>query len=134
MADSQDASREVIENKLIDALETLGQIRVSVANHESADEHVLQQRVDKLVRGYAEIHGLKDQLKINIPEEVLAYIKDGRNPDEFSSQFTERVASENQFTNGKISSLTNFKQEFESKLKEHFPDDVNQRMANQQQQ
>ncbi|KAJ2859642.1 RNA polymerase II mediator complex subunit, partial [Coemansia erecta] len=63
--------------------------------------------------------------------EVLAYIRDGRNPDEFTSQFMERVASENQFTNGKISALTNFKQEFEEKLREFFPDESSKRLDSQ---
>ncbi|KAJ2875417.1 RNA polymerase II mediator complex subunit, partial [Coemansia asiatica] len=66
--------------------------------------------------------------------EVLAYIRDGRNPDGFTSQFMERVASENQFTNGKISALTNFKQEYEKKLKEFFPEEATEKLGQQQQQ
>ncbi|KAJ2815439.1 RNA polymerase II mediator complex subunit [Coemansia sp. 'formosensis'] len=80
------------------------------------------------------MHLLKDRLNVNVPEEVLTYIKDGRNPDEFTSQFMERLASENQFTNGKISALTNFKQEYEAKIRELFPDEANERIGQQQQQ
>ncbi|KAJ2901141.1 RNA polymerase II mediator complex subunit [Coemansia aciculifera] len=129
-----DADREAIEKKIQESLETLSQIRVTVMNHESADEHVLQQRVDRLIRGYADMHLLKDRLNVNVPEEVLTYIKDGRNPDEFTSQFMERLASENQFTNGKISALTNFKQEYEAKIREFFPEEADQRIGQQQQQ
>ncbi|KAI9505791.1 RNA polymerase II mediator complex subunit [Coemansia spiralis] len=127
-----DADRKAMEAKIREALETLSQIRVTVMNHESADEQVLQQRVDRLVRGYAEMHVVKDRLNVSVPEEVLAYIKDGRNPDEFTSQFMERVASENQFTNGKIAALTNFKQEFEAKLREFFPEESSERLDCQQ--
>ncbi|KAJ2811663.1 RNA polymerase II mediator complex subunit [Coemansia furcata] len=133
-AEFDDADREALEKKIQESLETLSQIRVTVMNHESADEHVLQQRVDRLVRGYADMHLLKDRLNVNVPEEVLTYIKDGRNPDEFTSQFMERLASENQFTNGKISALTNFKQEYEAKIRELFPDEANERIGQQQQQ
>ncbi|KAJ1800349.1 RNA polymerase II mediator complex subunit [Coemansia sp. RSA 2399] len=126
-----DTDRETMEAKIREALETLSQIQVTVMNHESADEQVLQQRVDRLVRGYAEMHAVKDRMNVSVPEEVLAYIRDGRNPDEFTSQFMERVASENQFTNGKISALTNFKQEFEEKLKEFFPDESSKRLDSQ---
>ncbi|KAJ1811661.1 RNA polymerase II mediator complex subunit [Coemansia sp. RSA 2599] len=127
-----DADREAMEAKICESLETLSQINVTVMNHESADEHVLQQRVDRLVRGFAEMHEMKDRLNVNVPEEVLAYIRDGRNPDGFTSQFMERVASENQFTNGKISALTNFKQEYEKKLKEFFPEEAAEKLGRQQ--
>ncbi|KAJ2091724.1 RNA polymerase II mediator complex subunit [Coemansia sp. RSA 986] len=123
-----DAARETMEAKIREALETLSQIQVTVMNHESADEQVLQQRVDRLVRGFAEMHTAKDQLNASVPEEVLAYIRDGRNPDEFTSQFMERVASENQFTNGKIAALSNFKHEFEEKLREFFPEESSERL------
>ncbi|KAJ2342874.1 RNA polymerase II mediator complex subunit [Coemansia sp. RSA 2671] len=103
-------------------------------NHESADEHVLQQRLERLVRGFADMHMLKDRLNVNVPEEVLAYIKDGRNPNDFTSQFMERLASENQFTNGKIAALTNFKQEYEAMIRDAFPNEANERIGKQQQQ
>ncbi|PIA18906.1 hypothetical protein COEREDRAFT_79438 [Coemansia reversa NRRL 1564] len=131
-ADSHDSDRQSMENRLCEALETLSQIRVTVMNHEQADEQVLEQRVDRLVRGYADMFSIKDRLNVNIPEEVLAYVKDGRNPDEFTSQFMERVASENQFTNGKISALTSFRQEYEAKLREFFPEDSTDRLNHQQ--
>ncbi|KAJ2871132.1 hypothetical protein FB639_004512, partial [Coemansia asiatica] len=79
--DFHDLDREAMETKICDSLETLSQIHVTVMNHESADEQVLQQRVDRLVRGFAEMHEMKDRLNVNVPEEVLAYIRDGRNPD-----------------------------------------------------
>ncbi|KAJ2809118.1 RNA polymerase II mediator complex subunit [Coemansia guatemalensis] len=122
-----------MENRLCEALETLSQIRVTVMNHEQANEQVLEQRVDRLVRGYADMFATKDRLNVNIPEEVLAYVKDGRNPDEFTSQFMERVASENQFTNGKISALTSFRQEYEAKLHEFFPEESAERLDHHQQ-
>ncbi|KAJ2711373.1 RNA polymerase II mediator complex subunit, partial [Coemansia sp. Cherry 401B] len=125
--DFHDGDREALEGKLRSALETLSQIRVSVENHELADEGVLEQRVDRLVRGYADMFAMKDRLNVNIPEDVLSYVRDGRNPDEFTSQFMERVASENQFTNGKIAALTNFKQEFEAQLQEFFPEELKER-------
>ncbi|KAJ2548117.1 RNA polymerase II mediator complex subunit [Coemansia sp. RSA 1933] len=126
-----DTDREMMEAKIREALETLSQIQVTVMNHESADEQVLQQRVDRLVRGFAEMHTAKDRLNVSVPEEVLAYIRDGRNPDEFTSQFMERVASENQFTNGKIAALTNFKHEFQEKLKEFFPEESSEKLDSQ---
>ncbi|KAJ2364554.1 RNA polymerase II mediator complex subunit [Coemansia sp. RSA 2607] len=130
--DFNDEDRSALEAQICESLETLSQIRVTVENHESASSEVLEQRVDRLVRGLAQMHTMKDRLNVNIPEEVLAYIKDGRNPDEFTSKFMERVASENQFTNGKISALTNFKQEYENKLKEFFPEDAAEILGHEQ--
>ncbi|KAJ2023221.1 hypothetical protein IWW57_004202 [Coemansia sp. S610] len=128
-AELDDADREAIEKKIDESLETLTQIQVTLMNHESADEHVLQQRLERLVRGFADMHMLKDRLNVNVPEEVLAYIKDGRNPNDFTSQFMERLASENQFTNGKIAALTNFKQEYEAMIRDAFPNEANERIA-----
>ncbi|KAJ2013376.1 RNA polymerase II mediator complex subunit [Coemansia sp. S85] len=133
-AELDDADREAIEKKIDESLETLTQIQVTLMNHESADEHVLQQRLERLVRGFADMHMLKDRLNVNVPEEVLAYIKDGRNPNDFTSQFMERLASENQFTNGKIAALTNFKQEYEAMIRDAFPNEANERIGKQQQQ
>ncbi|KAJ1725206.1 RNA polymerase II mediator complex subunit [Coemansia erecta] len=130
--DFNDDDRSALEAQIRESLETLSQIRVTVENHESASGEVLEQRVDRLVRGLAQMHTMKDRLNVNVPEEVLAYIKDGRNPDEFTSKFMERVASENQFTNGKISALTNFKQEYENKLKEFFPDEAAEILGHEQ--
>ncbi|KAJ1935714.1 RNA polymerase II mediator complex subunit [Linderina pennispora] len=123
-----DTAISEMERKIRFALETLSQISVSVSNYESADEQVLQQRVENLVRSYSEMHAMKESLDANIPMEVLNFIEDGRNPDEFTRNFTERVAAENQFTNGKISALSNFKQEFEAQLKESFPEDAASRL------
>ncbi|KAJ2691265.1 RNA polymerase II mediator complex subunit [Coemansia spiralis] len=134
VAELDDADREAIEKKIDESLETLTQIQVTLMNHESADEHVLQQRLERLVRGFADMHMLKDRLNVNVPEEVLAYIKDGRNPNDFTSQFMERLASENQFTNGKIAALTNFKQEYEAMIRDAFPNEANERIGKQQQQ
>ncbi|KAJ1941312.1 RNA polymerase II mediator complex subunit, partial [Linderina macrospora] len=90
-----DAAIGEMERKIRLALETLSQISVSVDNYESADEQVLQQRVENLVRSYSEMHAIKESLDANIPMEVLNFIEDGRNPDEFTRNFTERVAAEN---------------------------------------
>ncbi|KAI8325426.1 hypothetical protein GQ54DRAFT_308372 [Martensiomyces pterosporus] len=126
----RDAGREAMERKIREALETLSQISVTVNNYESADEHVLQRRVENLVRAYSDMHSMKDGLDINIPLEVLSFIEDGRNPDEFTRNFTERVAAENQFTNGKISALSSFKDEFEAKIKEFFPEEASEKLGN----
>ncbi|KAJ2783817.1 RNA polymerase II mediator complex subunit [Coemansia javaensis] len=128
-ADLHDADRKAMEDSIHAALLTLAQIRASVQNPEHADEAVLGERVERLVKRYGEMFDMKDRLNVNIPEEVLAHIKDGRNPDEFTSQFAERVASENQFTNGKIAALTNFKREFEARLREFFPEESLERLG-----
>ncbi|KAJ1960420.1 RNA polymerase II mediator complex subunit [Dipsacomyces acuminosporus] len=124
-----DSDLEAMERKIRESLETLSQISITVDNYESADEQVLQRRVENLVRAYSDMHSMKESLDTNIPLEVLSFIEDGRNPDEFTRNFTERVAAENQFTNGKISALSSFKDEFEANLKKFFPEEASDRLG-----
>ena len=44
-------------------------------------------------------------VKETVPEDVLAYIEDGLNPDKYTRRFVNMLMKENQFLNGKIDAV-----------------------------
>ena len=40
-----------------------------------------------------------------IPEDVLAYVEDGLNPDKYTRRFVNMLMKDNQFVNGKIDAV-----------------------------
>ncbi|KAI8981842.1 mediator complex, subunit Med10, partial [Mycotypha africana] len=51
-----------------------------------------------------------------------SYIEQGRNPDLFTQAFVERTATENQFTNGKIKAVSEFRTLLSEEFNKSFPD------------
>ena len=44
-------------------------------------------------------------MKETIPEDVLAYVEDGLNPDKYTRRFVNMLMKDNQFVNGKIDAV-----------------------------
>ncbi|KAF1798075.1 transcription factor subunit Med10 of mediator complex-domain-containing protein, partial [Mucor lusitanicus] len=52
----------------------------------------------------------------------LSFVEHGKNPDIFTQAFVERTATENQFTNGKIKAVGEFRQLLSDEFTKSFPD------------
>ncbi|ORX49083.1 hypothetical protein DM01DRAFT_18760 [Hesseltinella vesiculosa] len=65
---------------------------------------------------------LKDQLTEFVPEEVINFVENGKNPELFTQAFLSRAASENQFTNGKIQAVDDFRSLLSAEFAKSFPD------------
>ncbi|KAI9275567.1 transcription factor subunit Med10 of mediator complex-domain-containing protein [Phascolomyces articulosus] len=77
---------------------------------------------NSILEHYQTIDELKENIDTHIPEEVINYVEQGRNPDIFTQGFVERAASENQFTNGKIKAVDEFRNILSNEFKKHYPD------------
>ncbi|CAO3618990.1 unnamed protein product [Cunninghamella blakesleeana] len=79
-------------------------------------------KVNSVIEKYKTINELKDELNLFIPEEVINYVENGKNPDLFTQGFISRAATENQFTNGKIQAIDDFRSLLSDEFAKSFPD------------
>ncbi|EJU05979.1 hypothetical protein DACRYDRAFT_97632 [Dacryopinax primogenitus] len=57
-----------------------------------------------------------------VPIQVLEYLDEGRNPDDYTRTMLELTAAENQFTNGKVHAVHSYLQLLSAGIAEAFPD------------
>uniref|UniRef100_A0A060T9T1 Mediator of RNA polymerase II transcription subunit 10 n=1 Tax=Blastobotrys adeninivorans TaxID=409370 RepID=A0A060T9T1_BLAAD len=59
---------------------------------------------------------------IQVPLDIVQYIEDGRNPDVYTREFVELLAKQNQYVNGKMKAMKQFRDILGTKIKEAYPD------------
>lgn len=59
---------------------------------------------------------------IQVPLDIIQYIEDGRNPDVYTREFVELLAKQNQYVNGKMKAMKQFRDILGTKIKEAYPD------------
>ncbi|RKP04816.1 transcription factor subunit Med10 of mediator complex-domain-containing protein [Thamnocephalis sphaerospora] len=125
-AAAQEQQRAELEARLKETANSLFTVGLSVYDFQPGSDALLRQRVNGLVTQYSELMALGSGLDTMVPEEVIRYVEDGRNPDLFSREFTERAVAENQFANGRMAAFECFKQQLEEELGGALPADVMQ--------
>ncbi|KAL1931535.1 hypothetical protein VTP01DRAFT_9678 [Rhizomucor pusillus] len=116
------ASRKELEEQLNDLLQALFELSVVVYDFQPDGNHLVWNKVNSILDHYQKIDQLKDNINTFIPEEVINYVEHGRNPDIFTQAFVERTASENQYTNGKIKAVEEFRSLLADEFAKSFPD------------
>lgn len=116
-----DAARAA-EQKATESLIELGVIVYDYQGKPQSKEHV-----DRKVREYVDdlrnLEKCAEQLKgIVVPIDILNYIDNGRNPDVYSREFIEVIVKQNQYLNGKMSTMARFRNILAEKVTEAFPD------------
>ncbi|KAI8060307.1 transcription factor subunit Med10 of mediator complex-domain-containing protein [Gongronella butleri] len=121
--DSLDTSpRQQIEDQLNDLLQVLFELSVMVYDFQPQSNEHVRNKINAILEHFQSIDHLKDQLTEFVPEEVINYIETGRNPELFTQAFLSRAASENQFTNGKIQAVDDFRSLLSAEFTKSFPD------------
>jgi mediator of RNA polymerase II transcription subunit 10 len=64
---------------------------------------------DELTLYLQEVQRSSGNVTETIPEDVLAYVEDGLNPDKYTRRFVNMLMKDNQFVNGKIDAVQVFK-------------------------
>ncbi|CAO3627735.1 unnamed protein product [Mucor hiemalis] len=114
--------RQLIEDQLNDLLQKLFELSVIVYDFQPDGNKLVWKKVNDIIEHYKEIDHLKDGINSFIPEEVINFVEQGRNPDKFTQDFVERAATENQFTNGKIKAVSEFRSLLSEEFTKSFPD------------
>ncbi|GJJ07838.1 hypothetical protein Clacol_002043 [Clathrus columnatus] len=78
-------------------------------------------RVNDVVQHLAAIDKLSQNIHTMIPWSVLVEIDNGKNPANLTRQHIERLATENQWMNGKVDAILSYKTRLDAALEEHFP-------------
>ncbi|KAG2215189.1 hypothetical protein INT46_001465 [Mucor plumbeus] len=114
--------RQSTEDKLNELLQKLFELSVIVYDFQPDGNKLVWKKINDIIEHYKEIDDLKDGIDSFIPEEVINFVEHGKNPDIFTQGFVERAATENQFTNGKIKAVGEFRQLLSDEFTKSFPD------------
>ncbi|KAI8053497.1 transcription factor subunit Med10 of mediator complex-domain-containing protein [Syncephalis plumigaleata] len=121
----QEELRVQLESRLGETINSLFTIGLGVYDFQTGTDGLLQKRVNELVTQYRDLTELGSNLQIAVPEEVVRYVEDGRNPDLFSREFAERTVAENQFAHGRMMAFdVNFWTTTVEELGQVLPDSV----------
>ncbi|KAI9597389.1 transcription factor subunit Med10 of mediator complex-domain-containing protein [Syncephalis fuscata] len=113
--------RVQLEAQLGETVNSLFTLGLSVYDFQTGTDALLRHRVNELVTRYRDLTELGSNMEIMIPEEVIRYVEDGRNPDLFSREFAERTVAENQFANGRMKAFETFGQQLMEELGQVLP-------------
>ncbi|KAH6915265.1 transcription factor subunit Med10 of mediator complex-domain-containing protein [Coprinopsis sp. MPI-PUGE-AT-0042] len=109
---------------LANALYNLGTTVVNDSTKEKDKGSVKQvgARVNDVVNHLSAVDDMAQHIRTMIPMQILTDIDNSRNPMQLTKERIERAATENQFMNGKIASLTSYRAMLDDALCQHFPD------------
>ncbi|CAO3673141.1 unnamed protein product [Umbelopsis vinacea] len=119
---NSNSATEAVETQLQELLQSLLDLSIIVYDFQPDGNRLVWNKINDIITHYQNIDRLKDDISEYIPEEVINYVEQGRNPDIFTRSFIERAAGENQYTNGKIQAVSEFRDLLKSELSQSFPD------------
>ncbi|KAI9316830.1 transcription factor subunit Med10 of mediator complex-domain-containing protein [Dichotomocladium elegans] len=119
---ASNAIRLGLEDQLNDLLQVLFELSVVVYDFQPDGNQLVWNKINAILAHYQKIDELRNGLDTFVPEEVINFVEQGRNPDIFTQTFVERTASENQFTNGKIKAVDDFRSILSDEFAKSFPD------------
>ncbi|KAL6304082.1 transcription factor subunit Med10 of mediator complex-domain-containing protein [Sparassis latifolia] len=79
-------------------------------------------RVNDVIHHLATIDDMSQHVRTMVPMQVLADVDNSRNPMALTKERLERVATENQFMNGKIHAIDSYKKYLDEALIQNFPE------------
>ena len=85
----------------------------------AALEHKTKDLVAELRSASHNADALED---VMVPDTIIEYLEDGRNPDIYSREFSETVVVQNQFIRGKMLAMAQFRDLLATDLAAAFPD------------
>ncbi|KAI8382352.1 mediator complex, subunit Med10 [Blakeslea trispora] len=116
------SARQEVEDQLNELLQKLFELSVIVYDFQPDGNKLVWKKINSIIEHYKEIEQLKDGIDSFIPEEVINFVEHGKNPEIFTQGFVERTATENQFTNGKINAVKEFRELLSGEFTKSFPD------------
>ncbi|EFJ12213.1 hypothetical protein SELMODRAFT_235078 [Selaginella moellendorffii] len=90
-----------MEESLHSALATLHQLHCSVSSFTLPSQLLVLERLNELVKDLNLMQSSSNQCNLEIPVEVIRFIDEGKNPDEFTKDLLNHCIQRNQATKGK---------------------------------
>ncbi|KAI9258290.1 transcription factor subunit Med10 of mediator complex-domain-containing protein [Sporodiniella umbellata] len=119
---SSDNARHLLKNQLDELLQNLFELSVIVYDFQPDGNKLVWKKINNILEYYRAIEDLRGDVPEHIPEEVINFVEHGKNPDLFTQSFVERTATENQYTNGKVKAVDEFKKLLAEEFTKSFPD------------
>ncbi|KAK7206847.1 transcription factor subunit Med10 of mediator complex-domain-containing protein [Myxozyma melibiosi] len=115
-----------LEDRLRQIIETILELAIGIYDYESVShsKDAVIARVNLLT---AQLSTLDEASKrtisdVLVPREIIQYIEDGRNPRVYTREFVELLVKQNQFVNGKMHAMRDFRDELAEQIKQTYPE------------
>jgi len=111
-----------LEASLQQLIQSLLETAIMVHDLEEGTGELLFQKIDEFTMYLQEVQRTSANVTETIPEDVLAYVEDGLNPDKYTRRFVSVLTKDNQFVNGKIDAVQDFRDVLAEEIKKGFSD------------
>ncbi|KAL1916334.1 uncharacterized protein VTP21DRAFT_5951 [Calcarisporiella thermophila] len=118
----EESTRQSLELKIKELIETLFELSIMVYDFQPESNELIYKKINDLVQHYSSLDHMKDLLELQIPQEVVRYVEEGRNPDLCTREFVQQAAVQNQVTCGKIEAMKNFRNVLSEEMTRAFPE------------
>ncbi|PWN51195.1 hypothetical protein IE53DRAFT_60332 [Violaceomyces palustris] len=98
--DREEQLRQLLENRVRNVVDSLYQLAVCTADVQEGSEHLIRSKINESVQALAELDRMKGDTSSLVPGDVIDMLDAGRNLDNHTRNFINRLASENQYSYG----------------------------------
>lgn len=106
------------------SLGILHQMHCTVSSFTANSQYTLLERLNFLVNELNEMQKAAQNTDIQVPLEVIRFIDDGKNPDEFTKDIINKCIQRNQTTKGKSEAFKNLRKQLLEELEQEYPEEV----------
>ncbi|KAK9464263.1 transcription factor subunit Med10 of mediator complex-domain-containing protein [Lipomyces arxii] len=114
------------ENRLRQIIETILELAIGVHDYESVSQSrsAIIARVDLLTSQLKELQDSSnaDVSDVLVARELIQYVEDGRNPNVYTREFVELLVKQNQFVNGKMRAMRDFRDVLADQVRIAYPE------------
>eukprot|EP00271_Cylindrocystis_brebissonii_P004920 TRINITY_DN16859_c0_g1_i1.p1 TRINITY_DN16859_c0_g1~~TRINITY_DN16859_c0_g1_i1.p1 ORF type:complete len:199 (-),score=32.96 TRINITY_DN16859_c0_g1_i1:312-908(-) len=116
---------------LITAIErSLGEVHMlerTVQGYKDESQQLLLTRLNDLVSHLATIQSVADKCNdVQIPVEVVRFVDEGRNPDQFTQAFLKGCVERNEMTKGRVEAFKSLREHLIDEIDEAFPEEMDE--------
>ncbi|KAJ7297078.1 hypothetical protein O6H91_05G081500 [Diphasiastrum complanatum] len=119
--------REAMEDTVSSIEKTLAllhQLHCSVSSFSLPSQLLLLERLNGVVKELMTMQSSAQECNLQIPIEVVSFIDEGRNPDEFTKGLLNNCIQRNQSTRGKVDSFKSLRKHLLEEIEEAFPEET----------
>lgn len=125
--DADSKSLEEFDKLLQSLIETLLDLGVSVHDlTEDSSNELIHRRINQVVRFYEILDNERHRISAEIPDDVIKYVDEGKNPDLYTREYVELLQKTNQGLRGNLEAIKDFRDILAEDLSALFPELSNQ--------
>ncbi|KAL1864634.1 hypothetical protein VTK73DRAFT_5762 [Phialemonium thermophilum] len=128
MAPMDKPDHNILEQQVKDVIQDLFQVMVQVSTYDAAgrpSREVLANELQTLSNSLRTVHGTASaqfETGPRVPELLVSYVENGRNPDIYTREFVERVRRMNQLARGKMRAFAAFRDVLAAQINAAMPE------------